>query len=462
MNNRSSGGPRSRDKTRESAPFDDVFILPYGRRYIVYLPLRRASFVANANLVNLLVSARRGNKAALKTLGFDENSIRALFDAPEQYRHLAKPREIPPFRPTSISLFLTSRCTLRCTYCYAEGGDRPFDMPRPMAQSILDLVLKNVLASGSGTMEVNFHGGGDLGASWPLFVQARDYLRTITTPPGVKVRTSAGLNGYLNDKQRKWVSENIDISTISIDGPAAIHDLHRPIAGGGASFPVVAETLRYFDKAGYPYGIRTTITGDSVGRMEEIVDYFCRTFASRNIKIEPMFNRGRSVKTGVHPPKAADFIRHFRRANKVARKWGRELIYSGARLDAVSCVFCQASGDTCAVTPEGWVTSCYEVLSADDPMAKTFFYGRFDMEKKRFVIDEGRRKALYGLNLLNKPQCRGCFCKWNCAGDCPVKSIHAASQSSDIEPDRCRINRELTRDQIIEALRAPDGSPSNA
>jgi len=447
---------------RAPAPFDNVFILPYGQKYIIHLPLRRASFVANANLVNLLVRARRGDKAAKKKLGLEEKLLRALFETPDQYRYLAKPRDIPPFRPTSISLFLTSRCTLRCTYCYAEGGDRPVDMPRAMAKSILDLVLNNALAGGSDSLEVNFHGGGDLGASWPLFVEARDHLRKITARHGVKVRTSAGLNGYLNDEQRGWVSRNIDISTISIDGPPPIHDPHRPTAGGGASFPVVADTLRYFDKAGYPYGIRTTITGDSVGRMEEIVEYFCRHFASRNIKIEPMFNRGRSEKTGIRPPSAADFIRHFRKADKVARRWGRELIYSGARLDAVSCVFCQASGDTCAVTPEGWVTSCYEVLSPEDPMAKTFFYGRFDLGKKRFVIDEGKRKALYGLNLLNKPQCQGCFCKWNCAGDCPVKSIHAESQADAIEPDRCRINRELTRDQIVAALRAPAKSPSHA
>lgn len=454
--------PWNPDKKAVSGLFDDVFILPYGKSYIVYVPLRRASFVANARMVNLLVRARQGDQAALKKLGVDDSFVRALFDAPDQYQHLAKPREVPSFRPTSISLFLTSRCTLRCTYCYAEGGDRPADMPLAMAKSILDVVLANVRAIGSDFMEVSFHGGGDLGASWPLFVEARDYLRRITAPHGVKVQTAAGLNGYLNDKQRKWVAENIDITTISIDGPPDIHDRQRPAAGGGASSPVVSETLRYFDTVGYPYGIRTTITGDSVGRMEEIVEYFCRHFASRNIKIEPMFNRGRSLKTGIRPPKAVDFIRHFRKANKVAREWGRDLLYSGARLDAISCIFCQASGESCAVTPEGWVTSCYEVLAPDDPLAKVFFYGRFDLDKGRFSIDEEKRKALYGLNLLNKPQCRGCFCKWNCAGDCPVKSIHAESQRGPVEPDRCRINRALTRDQIIEALRPPVRSQSNA
>jgi uncharacterized protein len=461
VTNRVSIAPRNHRQKRESGPFGDVFILPYRKKYIVYLPLRRTAFLANANMVNLLVRAQKGDQAALDQLGVDGHSVRAFFDIPDRYKHLAKPREVPPFRPISISLFLTSRCTLRCTYCYAEGGDRAVDMPRSMAQNILDLVLKNVLTSGAGIMEVNFHGGGDLGASWPLFVQAREYLRAITAPHGVKVRTAAGLNGYLNNAQRKWVTNNIDIATISIDGPATIHDHQRPVAGGGASFPVVSETLPYLDKAGYPYGIRTTITGDSVDRMEEIVEFFCRTFASRNIKIEPMFNRGRSVKSGVRPPKAIDFIRRFRKASKVARKWGRELIYSGARLDAISCVFCQASGDSCAVTPEGWVTSCYEVLAVEDPLSKIFFYGRFDLDKSQFVIDERKRKALYGLNLLNKPECQSCFCKWNCAGDCPVKSIHALSQEKAIEPDRCRINRELTRDQIIEALRAPAKSSSH-
>ncbi len=454
-------------KSRASGPLppgalsDEVFILPYGTRYIVYLPLRRASFLANARLVNLLVRARKGNAAALKRLGLDEGAIGALFGAHDQYRDLARPRPVPPFRPTSISLFLTTRCTLRCTYCYAEGGDRSVDMPLSMARSILDRVLENVLAGGGKTMEVNFHGGGELSAAWPLFVEVREYLRRITAPHGLNVRTAAGLNGYLDDPQRRWIMENIDVATLSLDGPPDIQDRQRPAAGGKPSFPIVAETLRFFDRAGYSYGLRSTITADSVDRLEEIVDFFCRSFACRNIKLEPMFDRGRSVRTGIRPPTAAAFVRHFRKARKAAKAAGRELIYSGARLDAVTCVFCQASGESCAVTPEGRVTSCYEVLAPDDPLAEVFFYGRFDPKSGRFAIEEKKRKALYGLNLMNKPECGGCFCKWNCAGDCPVKSIHASSLARPSEPDRCRINRELTRDQIVESLRAPARSPSH-
>lgn len=431
--------------------FEHVFCLPYRGKYIIYFPLRRTIMSANAELVNLLVQSRMGDSESLKKLGLDQQFIDELFESEDQYNHLTRPRQIPRFCPTSVSLFLTSRCTLRCTYCYANGGDRSLDMPLETAQAVLENIVANAREKNRWVV-VNFHGGGDLGAAWPLFTEARDYLGKLTKDDEIQVQTTAGLNGFLNDDQRRWVIENINQVTVSVDGPQEIHDLHRPTADGGSSFPVVYDTLKYFDRAGYPYGIRTTVTADSVHCMDEIVEYFCQHFSCKNIKIEPMFHRGRSVRSGVQPPKAVDFIRNFRRARKKALSYGTEIIYSGARLESLTSIFCQAAGDSCAVTPEGIITSCYEVLSPDDPLAEIFFYGRFDHQSHEFVIDEEKRKHLFSLNVLNKPFCAKCFCRWNCAGDCPVKSIHHQQCSGVSEPDRCRINQAITRDQLIEVF----------
>ena len=440
------------NKMKNSSLFADVFCIPYRDQYIIYLPLRGIIMLGNARLVNLLYQARLGDKTALKQLGVDESLVSDLFESEKMLKRLSRPKKIPTFEPVSVSLFLTNNCTLRCRYCYAEGGNDTTQMSWDVVTGVLDQVLENVVSSRSPHMTVHFHGGGDVSSAWSLFVRAREYLGEITAPHSITVRTSVGLNGMLNPEQRKWVTQNIDNATVSIDGPPDVQNFQRPRPDGGPSFPIVSETIRAFDEANYSYGIRSTITAESVSRMAEAVSYFCEHFKVQSIKVEPMYPRGRGATSQVRPPDAVEFVEGFREARAIARDAGRDLIYSGARLEVVTNVFCQAAGESCGITPDGWITGCYEVLRPDDPLSDRFFYGRYDRQSRRLIVDDERRQRLFELSVEHKPFCEKCFCKWHCAGDCPAKSSLAGGMLSPDSPDRCYINRELTKDQITEAL----------
>lgn len=440
--------------------FDDVFCIPYQGQYIIYLPLRGMILLGNTKLVNLLYQARLGDKTALNQLGVEDTIITKFFESEKQLQHLKHARKLPPFQPTSVSLFLTNDCTLRCIYCYADGGRNTTSMLWETITGVLDEVLRNVLTAKSTQMTVHFHGGGDVSAAWPLLVRTREYLREITAPHNIKIRTSVGLNGFLDAQQHEWIVHHIDSATVSIDGPPDIHNSQRPRADGGPSFEQVSETLQAFDAANFPYGIRTTATAESALHLEEIVSYFCEHFTSKKIKIEPMYPRGRASTFQARSPDAVTFVEHFRKARKIACEAECELIYSGARMEVLTNAFCQAAGVSCAVTPEGQITSCYEVLAPTDPLAHIFLYGHYDPHTRKMVVDNERRLQLFNLSVLNKPFCAKCFCKWHCAGDCPVKAIHAERTFSPDLPDRCYINRELTKDQLIEALNGASTKPS--
>jgi uncharacterized protein len=432
--------------------FNNIFCIPHRDKYIVYFPLLQMILQGNKKFVNLLYQALNGDQRARHQLDIDDTFITMVNDAEKRCAHLKSVRQPPDFVPTSVSLFLTNDCTLRCRYCYAEGGMQKQHMPWKLVTGVLDTVLNNVVCSQSKQMEVHFHGGGDVSAAWKLLVQTREYLDQITQPKNIDVKTSIGLNGMLNAEQQQWIIHHIQSATISVDGPPDIHDKHRPQPNGKPSFRRVSETLKSFDNAKYKYGIRCTVTAESVHRLEEIVSFFCENFESRSIKLEPMFPRGRAKDSSFLPPQASLFVKNFRKAKRIAQKAGRELIYSGARLEILTNTFCQAAGESCAVTPDGSITSCYEVLDSSDPLAQLFFYGNYDYETCSFVVDDARRKKLFDLSVLHKPFCEKCFCKWHCAGDCPVKSKYAEIAMDGNIPDRCSINRELTKDQLIECL----------
>ena len=434
--------------------YDDIFYIPHENdQFIVYIPFKGIIALGNNALVRLFQKANSGDKTALQKLGITEqfflkeNSSERAIKYGKPQNHLSK------FVPESVSLFLTNNCPLRCLYCYAEGGKNKLNMPWDIVTGILDEIAENVVSAGSKKMTVNFHGGGDVTSAWGLLVRTRKYLQEIADRNDIQLNTSIGLSGVLQDKQCQWIIQNINGATVSLDGDPD-NNIHRILANGNPSFPYVDATLKRFDKAEYNYGLRCTVTEDTVLEMEHIVRFFCENYLVKHIMVEPMFPVGRANTTGVRSPSAQQFVEQFRKAHSVAQSFGRTLIYSGARITTLSNSFCQATNDSCAVTPEGWITSCYEVLDVDNPSSHVFFYGRYNRETRRMEVDDKRRKNLFNLTVLNRPGCSTCFCKWHCAGDCPVKALQSEVLEESEYPDRCYINRMLTKDQLLENLSA--------
>lgn len=435
---------------------NEVFCIPHQDQYLIYLPLKGLLFLGNQQFVNDLVRSQAGDLSAQTRIGLTEESISQIFDSSKALNLLSTPGLPPGFKPTAASLFLTNDCTMKCQYCYAEGGSRTDQMPWQMVTGIIDTLAQNVLDLGAKNIRISYHGGGDVSAAWQLLIRTHKYLVQKAYALGVGVRTSVGLNGVLNAKQRVWVIDNINDATVSLDGSPEIQDFLRPLKGEGRSSKIVVETIKAFDQANYPYSIRSTITDFSVQRLAEIVRYFCDEFKVKRIQLEPMYPRGRATNSALKPPSSEVFVEQFREARKIANRAGRQLIYSGARHNVVTTVFCKAAGESCAITPAGDVTSCYEVLDPADPLSDVFFYGRFDPDRKQFVIDDQRRERLFNLNVLEKEFCEKCFCKYHCAGDCPVKSLASSHLSGPDFPDRCYLNRELTKDQLLAALGIED------
>lgn len=437
--------------TEVYSPVENIFCIPHADNFIVYAPLWGILLQGNAQFVNLFYSALHGDKDSLKEFGVANTDIFASLNH-HNNPFVGSPSKCHPFTPTSVSLFLTTACTLRCRYCYASGGAAPVQMPWDMVTSVLKQIHDNAVSVRSDSMSVHFHGGGDVSAVWDLFVRAREYLYELTSPHNLTAVTSVGTNGILNQEQRLWLMSHITSATVSIDGPSDIQDYQRPMSNGTSSFPVVYETLQTFDEHDYSYGIRTTITDRSVHRMEEIVSFFCQHFNVKKIKMEPMFLRGRALKSSLKPPDAGIFVEHFRKARMIARRADRELTYSGLRTGVISNVFCKACGESCAVTPDGWVTSCYEIIDVHDPLSKIFFFGKYDRDSNRLVFDEESRQRLINLSVEHNNRCQKCFCKWHCAGDCPSKSTRFKKMFPSGVTDRCYITRELTKDDLVEML----------
>jgi uncharacterized protein len=426
----------------------NVFIISYTNKlFIVYLPLQGILLKANATAVNHFYNALNGDLKAQLDFGLTTDMVSRIFET-EEHSFPKNEKELI-FRPTSVSLFLTGKCSMRCTYCYASAGESNIELKKEFIEVAIAEIINNALFAGKNHITVNYHGGGDIGAAWELVEETTSYIKERSNEAGIESIISTGLNGVLSDYQRRWIVDHINSATVSIDGYEEIQNMQRPLKNGKPSFGIVHDTLKYFDKQGFNYAIRSTATSDSIRELEKIVTFFCKNYKVRKIKVEPVYIQGRALKNGVGMPSESEFVKFFLRAQKIAESFNRSLLYSGARFDVMSNMFCMAAGSSFGVTPEGYITSCYEVLEKSNPASDTFFYGK--IENSKIEIFPGKLEKLASLTVENKEKCQKCFARFHCAGDCPVKA-YLSEKDEKIRDYRCTINRELTKHQLIKSI----------
>lgn len=427
----------------------NVFLITAdGDRPILYAPLQGVVMEVNAAYVDRFREALAGNKESAAALGLQPETLdRFLLTPPSAERRL-RPVWPERFEPTSATVFLTNKCTLRCTYCYCHGGEGA-DMPWPVFERTVLFVLEHVKKR-NAAFNLSFH-GGDVGACWPLFRKCVAFIEEKCAEAGVAHALDIGTNGFYSDEQAAFVAQHIKYATVSIDGLPAIHDLHRPTPNGGPSLARILEVVRIFEHHNMDCCVRMTVTDGSVDRLSESVEYICQNTRSPLIRAEPLYSRGRAVVAGLKPPDSERFVEAFLAAQKVARKYGRELMYSGAHLDGINCSFCSFPAPTFGVTPEGNLTCCYEVLHPDDPLRHRFFYGYIPPDGSEVVVDAARVTAIRAWARDRREACTDCFSVFSCAGDCAAKVMDDGQVEGET-PARCHITRSLIYHMLREVL----------
>jgi uncharacterized protein len=450
---------RAAEASTESAPLlsAEIFIVPLEvDRYLVHAPLRRAAFITNAKTVNFLADLEAG---VVDWIADPDGSLveflrqLQILDAGPETLPLASFGGNP--EPTSLTLFLTTACNLRCTYCYAMAGDAPARfMKLDVAKRGIDFVAANAKRKGLSSVEVAYHGGGEPTVNWRTLTGSLDYARERAAALELEVRASMATNGVLDDRKIDWIIDNLEGVSLSFDGVPEAHDAHRVTPSGRGSSGPVMHTIRRFDEAGFPYGLRITVTADQISRLPESVDFICASFKPERIQVEPAYQMGRYE--GGASTETEEFIAAFRAAQERAAHYGWEITFSGARVETLTNHFCSATQDGFCLSPDGNVSSCYEAFSEDGTWSNVFFYGAPDANGG-YRFNRRRLARLRRQSVEHREYCRGCFARWSCAGDCYHKSLAATGEIEFAGSDRCTIIRELTKDQILARITTSGG-----
>jgi uncharacterized protein len=233
-----------------------------GRRF-VYLVPAGAIFELDHAAETLLDCVAQGAAshadllARLTAAGIDPGDAEELIEEMRESRAIVSgefARETiadPPgdFPLQTLVMNLTNQCNLSCQYCYEFGEDKvatPEGKPKFMdletAKTSVDFLLEQ--SAGRRNVHITFFGGETL-MNFPLLKNVVAYANERAASQGRSIDFSLTTNAtLLTPAIIEFLSENRIGVTVSMDGPAELHDKLRVFANGRGSYDIIAPRVR--------------------------------------------------------------------------------------------------------------------------------------------------------------------------------------------------------------------------
>ena len=172
---------------------------------------------------------------------------------------------------------VAARCNIDCSYCYWFRDKSVYDKPKLMSSEVLHQLLRrleeHIVRNSLQEFVLMLHGGEPLLWGVDNFHRLGEACRSISARTGCGIALPLTTNGVLlNDT---WLDcfEAHDISvTISLDGPAHIHDTHRRTFQGGGTHAAVMRAVRLLQSRKIP--VKVLAVCNPAHDPKEFFDFF--------------------------------------------------------------------------------------------------------------------------------------------------------------------------------------------
>ncbi len=356
-----------------------------------------------------------------------------------------------PHQPTQVNyliLVLTTRCNLRCSYCYHGDPKELLDMePVTLKQAFARA------ASGTGPLHIQLT-GGEPGLVPDLIEQAGGLAQTLTRPWTMGLQTNGTfINGRIVDLVRRF---NLQVG-VSLDGSPQTHESLRGMA---------AETLRglmLLEAEQIPFRVTTVVGNGNADRLDRLAWMLAGFSQARGIGLDLLVMKGKAAQGDGAPLPAepGQLVRgiealvaslvSINRQRKIPlrlREWDlvRRLL-SGAEQPVRT--FCQAgAAASLAVRPDGRCFPCGQTLG--------------DLRFEEDITIESGCPVLPTVSLAaSRRDCSGCPLEHRCPNECPSRLLYNDPKTHQLA---CTLYQTLARaclreEKAAEWLRAMGTDP---
>lgn len=170
----------------------------------------------------------------------------------------------------------TSYCNMGCSYCGQEHLRGSYSGPHRAA--VVERMLRAIDNPDTRTLDVRWFGGEPLMA-FAIIRSIASQVLPAADSAGVKFESKMATNGALLDERKlRSLHDECGLNQleITLDGPAEIHDSHRPLKSGQKSFDkVVALIAAAAHDSSLPnlqFSIRTNVDVANADYIDELID----------------------------------------------------------------------------------------------------------------------------------------------------------------------------------------------
>lgn len=340
-----------------------------------------------------------------------------------------------------LYLLVAGDCNLRCSYCYADGGNYGRGS-EAMNQATMEAALTRLMPK-NGELMLSFFGGEPMLNS-TLIRQAIAFAQDRGKRLGTTVRFAMTTNGtVLDDDGLELLRKHFSHVAVSLDGSRAVTNHGRRFQqGDGDVYGRIRHNLERLRRAGIAYSLRGTVAEEQASEVASSVRHLAELDATC-WRIEPA--AGRRWKKEAWR-RFGDGMAELGRDSREALQQGNPMLLPGDiyraaahRLRGQRQHFpCMAGQRMLAVSTNGDVFPCHQFVAraearlgnVHDPLPADF-------------TDTAWARALAGNAVENRPRCRTCAIRHLCGGQCPV---HCLSQCGDLarpSPDYCALQHRL-------------------
>jgi uncharacterized protein len=328
---------------------------------------------------------------------------------------LPDPAQIPL---ATMVLEVAQDCNLRCRYCYAEGGSYGKSarlLDPELARKAVRLLLED--ARDQENLTLILFGGEPL-LNMEAVRAAVQEVELLCRATGKKVFISLTTNGTLLTPE---ITDFLRLHrvgvSVSMDGPADLHDANRAHAGGKGSYAgIVSRLSGLFAPGSAPVAARVTLVPEQWSRIEEVFDHL-RALGFHEVGISP----ASPINAGLLPDADQEELL-FQGFSALAARFvqgaaqGTVLPFSNiidllARLHVgqTKSVACGAGFGYLAVDAGGDFYLCHRLAGEE-----AFQVGDIDSGPDARKITAALRTVTAGKDLL----CEQCWARTMCGGGC--------------------------------------------
>jgi His-Xaa-Ser system radical SAM maturase HxsB len=372
------------------------------------------------------------------------NLVRSAFDTKRAAAMTNERKSFLRSGPNLHVFVVTLRCNETCVYCHASRADMTAtdtDMTPAIAERCVDLALSTT----SPFVTIEFQGGEPL-ANFGVVQHIIDYANQRNAKLGKTLEFTLVTNlGLMTEERMTYLLDHkVQICT-SIDGPQALHDKQRKLAGGSAHATAAgwikrineAYVERGLDPTLYHIEALLTTTRDTLSMPREVVDSYtslgCRALFLR--PVDP-FGFASRAESRIEYPRD-EYLAFYRSAVDymlTLNRDGTEVLERFAAIFLTKILKgtdpnyldirspCGAGIGQVAYNYDGKIFTCDEGRMLHEMKDDTFLIGDAATSKYRELMGHPTVRALaIASNLDSQPDCVNCTYQPYC-GVCPVHS----------------------------------------